>query len=145
MGIPNQNSAKLSVSPYFARVRFRSPVFCPFLPIFCPKMGKKWAKTGKFGFVRFCLNLPEFVRFHSSCACADRHPLVRSEGSRSWTLLLWEDSAPGRSCSGLFWIFATPPLIPFFSGSWGSFSPHGGVGLWGCLPGQPGLVAFCPA
>ena len=40
VAIPNQNSAKLSVSPCFARVRFCSPVFCPFLPIFCQKMGK---------------------------------------------------------------------------------------------------------
>ena len=78
VAIPNQNSAKLSVSPCFARVRFCSPVFCPFLPIFCPKMGKKWAKTGKFGFVRFCINSPEFVHFRSSCACAVRHPLVRN-------------------------------------------------------------------
>ena len=31
---PNQDSAKLLVSPCFARVRFRSPVFCPFLPSF---------------------------------------------------------------------------------------------------------------
>ena len=75
VAIPNQNSAKLSVSPCFARVRFRSPVFCPFLPIFCLKMGKKWAKTGKFGFVCFCLNSPEFARLRLSYACAVRHPL----------------------------------------------------------------------
>ena len=75
--IPNQNLAKLSVLPCFARIRFCSPVFCPFLPIFCPKMGKKWAKTGKFAFVCFCLNSPEFARFRSSCACAVRHPLTQ--------------------------------------------------------------------
>ena len=36
VAIPNQNSAKLSVWPCFARVRFRSPVFCPFFSRFRP-------------------------------------------------------------------------------------------------------------
>ena len=76
--IPNQNSAKLSVSPCFARVRFRSPVFCPFLPIFCPNspvfcpVSPRFRPNSPgFGFVRFCPNSPGFVRIRSSCACAD--------------------------------------------------------------------------
>ena len=55
----------------------------PFFARFCPFFAQKWAKTGKFGFVCFCLNSPEFARFHSSCAYAVRHPLVSSDNMLS--------------------------------------------------------------
>ena len=57
VAIPNQNSAKLSVSPCFARVRFRLPIFCPFLPVFC---------AVSHDFARF---LPRFATFLPKNAC----------------------------------------------------------------------------
>ena len=62
VAIPNQDSAKLSASPCFARVRFCSPVFCPFFVHFLPENGQKVGKKGQF---RFCLFLPKFARIRS--------------------------------------------------------------------------------
>ena len=51
-GDPKPNLVKLSVSPWFGRVRFRSPVFCPVSPVF-------FARFRPF----FCLQMPVFPRF----------------------------------------------------------------------------------
>ena len=81
MAIPKQNSAKISVSPCFARVQFCLPVFgpffCLFLPVFCPVLPLFCRKMPVFArLVWFRPNSPEFVCFRSSCACAVRYPLM---------------------------------------------------------------------
>ena len=57
-GDPEQNSAKLSVSPCFARVQFHSPVFAHFLP-------ENGQKIGTNGQIRVRLFLPKFSRIRS--------------------------------------------------------------------------------
>jgi hypothetical protein len=50
VAIPNQNLAKLSVSPGFGFVRPFFARFCPFFARKWAKNGQKWANSGSFVF-----------------------------------------------------------------------------------------------
>ena len=74
----------------FALFRQGSVSFARFLPVFAHFLPKNGQKMGKFGFVCFCINSPEFVRFRSLCACAVRHPLVLEQ----WICCNWSVTIP---------------------------------------------------